>query len=633
LEQVRQQLERLVVEDVGEADITIEIANLASACGQSSRTIQEIYRSLLQKSELESSTQDALAGFDDLLKASSQTCDVGALLPSLAGPLGHYAKAFNQETVTFALPLLTVAASLLSPETDLVIGGATNYRLPPVLWGGLVAEPGSIKTPIFKAILNPLIYRQVSAKDEYDRQFEEYETAVKNFKALGKEEAQRTDEPREPKLRQYYVDSTTTEAVQRIVTSQTDKGLVVSVDELSGFFHGFNQYKSGGKGSDRDFWKSAADGGAVKIDRVGSTQFAAKTSVSVTGTVQPEVLGGLMAAGDPDGFWSRFLWVRLPLNRLPAPGDGPKVDLTNLLHSTYQNLEELPTQSFYLSPEAKTTWRQWHEWTEDKRLSTNTPVERVLYPKYRDRAGRVALVAHCLEYASRSQQSPAEIPNSTLEAAISFVTYCLGQTRLLYSEIGLTSELTGDLLKVHDYLKRKGQPLSVADLGRANLFPSVRGRDGKKERNPKNRRDYLLPLLSKLEEQGYLSESSEKLYSLAAEPKVELVEYQVEQKLSDNSTDSTPCQPRDSELKNSKVEWLSDSSPNGNGNGHSPPENVNGRDLTPKPPPIEGHSVERLSGHSTNGHGRTTVLDPTEDLLTEAALAEIDDLLGGGGDD
>ncbi|MEY3300537.1 MAG: hypothetical protein RLZZ597_3797, partial [Cyanobacteriota bacterium] len=498
IDQVRQQLERLVVEDVGGADITIAIASLAGACGRPPRTIQEIYRSLLQKSELESSTQDALPDFDDLLKASSQTCDVGALLPSLAGPLGHYAKAFNQESVTFALPLLAVAASLLSPETDLVIGGGTDYRLPPILWGGLVAEPGSIKTPIYKAILQPLVYRQVSAQDEYNQQLEEYEAALKTFNGLPPEKAQEMDKPEKPMLRQYYVDSATTEAVQRIVTSQTDKGLVVSVDELSGFFNGFNQYKSGGKGADRDFWKSAADGGAVKIDRVSGTQFAATTSVSATGTIQPVLLGEQMGAGDPDGFWSRFLWVRLPLNRLPAPGDGPKIDLTNLLHSTYRNLEDLPTTSFHLSPEAKATWRRWHEWCEDRRLSTDTPVERVLYPKYRDRAGRVALVAHCLEYASRGQQPPAEIPNSTLEAAISFVTFCLGQTRLLYSEIGLTSELTGDLLKVHDYLKRKGHPISVADLGRANLFPPLKGRDGKRERNPKNRRDYLLPLLGKL---------------------------------------------------------------------------------------------------------------------------------------
>jgi hypothetical protein len=161
----------------------------------------------------------------------------------------------------------------------------------------------------------------------------------------------------------------------------------------------------------------------------------------------------------------------------------------------------------------------------------------------------------------------------------------------------------------------------------------VKGRDGKRERNPKNRRDYLLPLLGKLVEQGYLSESSDKLYSLPVEPKVELVECQVEQKLSDNSTDSIPYTPRASELENSKVEWLSDSSPNGNGNGHSPPRNGDRGDHTPQPLPQQGTSPgERLSGHSTNGNSRTTVLNPTEDFLTEAALAEIDDLLGGGGD-
>lgn len=635
LEQVRQQIEQLVIEGTGEANIELELVKLGRASGVAPRTLQGIYHALLRETERDESTQDAIAAFDDLLKASGQTCDVGVLLPSLAGPLGHYAKAFNQEPVTFALPLLTVAASLLSPETDLVIGGVTDYRLSPVLWGGLVAEPGSIKTPVYNAILKPLVFRQVAAKDEYERQLEEYEAEVKNCKALGKEEARQATEPKEPKLRQYYVDSATTEAVQRIVTSQTDKGVAVAVDELSGFFHGFNQYKSGGKGSDRDFWKSAADGGAVKIDRVSGTQFAAKTSISVTGTVQPEVLGALMGAGDPDGFWSRFLWVRLPLNRLPAPGDGSKVDLTNLLHSIYRTLEEFPTQSFYLSSEANATWRRWHEWTEDRRLGTDTPVERVLYPKYRDRAGRVALVAHCLEYAGRGLQPPADIPNSTLEAAIAFVTFCLGQTRLLYSEIGLTSELTGDLLKVHDYLKRKGEPLTVADLGRANLFPPVRKRDGRKERNPKNRRNYLLPLLDKLVKQGYLSKCSEKLYSLTAEPKSELVECEVEPKLSDNSTDSTFHEIRGSGIENPRIEWLSESSLNGKEKWHSSPQNGNERDRTPQPPPLGGSlPVERFSGHSTNGNGHkeTIILNLAEDLLTEAALAEIDQLFGGGND-
>ncbi len=549
LDQVRQQLQRLIEEGVTNSDIEIEIADLAKRSGNPTQTIKNIYQALLQEFERSESAQGAISVFSELTRASSQTCDMEALMPSLAEPLGRYAKAFNQDSVAFALPLLTVAASLLSPETDLVIGGMTDYRVPPVIWGGLVAEPGSIKTPIFNAILKPLRFRQGSAQQEYERQLGEYHVRIENFRSLSKENAEQADKPEEPKLRQYYVDSTTTEAVQKIVTSQIDKGLVVSVDELSGFFNGFNQYKSGGKGSDRDFWKSAADGGAVKVDRVGGTQFVGKTSVSVTGTIQPEILEKMMSGGDSDGFWSRFLWVRLPLNRLPAPDDGPKIDLNTLLHSIYRHLEDQPPTSFHLSPGARTTWRGWHEWCEDRRLSSDTPVERVLYPKYRDRAGRVALGAHCLEYAYQEKEPPREIPNSTLEAAIAFVKYCLTQTRLLYSEIGLTSELTGDLLKVYKYLKRKSKPLSARDITQARLFS--RSTDKSKQGT-----SYLRGLLSSLVEHSWIVEQ-DGFYQLS-----------VEQMLSADQQAQEPIEQRLQPLVKRNVEQLSrNGKKNGNGNG------------------------------------------------------------------
>jgi hypothetical protein len=230
---------------------------------------------------------------------------------------------------------------------------------------------------------------------------------------------------------------------------------VVAPDELSALFNSFDQYK-GGKGSDRDFWKSAADGAAVKIDRAGSeTRFVAQTSISVTGTIQPDALRSQMAGGDRDGFWSSFMWVRLPLRRLPAPGNAPKIDITSWLHSTYQRLEAMPAQQFRFTPDGQRMWDRWHEWIEDRRLETETPVERVLYPKYRDRAARVALIAHCLEYASQDKPVPAEIPASTLEAAIKFAQYCLNQTRLLYADIGMSDALTGDLLRAWEWAQQQ----------------------------------------------------------------------------------------------------------------------------------------------------------------------------------
>ena len=284
-----------------------------------------------------------------------------------------------------------------------------------------------------------------------------------------------------------------------------DRELVILTNELSEFVHSFNQYK-GGKGSDREFWKSVADGSAVKIDRTTEeTRFATKTSISVTGTIQPEVLKELIGTGDADGFWSRFLWVRLPLRRLPAPDDGPKIDLTTWLHSTYQRLEQVPAKSFRLSVEARATWRRWHEWIEDKRLGTEIPVERVLYPKYRDRAGRVALIAHCLEAASQDVEVSEEISNETLEAAIAFTTFCLNQTRLLYADMGLSSELTGHLLRTWQFIKEKG----LSEITPSDLQRSKRVKVGPKDyaKTPQCRE-----LLEQLTQLGYLTKSDNTFY-------------------------------------------------------------------------------------------------------------------------
>ncbi|MEO1351974.1 MAG: DUF3987 domain-containing protein [Cyanobacteria bacterium J06635_15] len=349
LADARKRLEALALEGVAQSDAQIEIFCLAEQTGRQARELENLYRAIQQERDTAAVSAVDPADFDDLVRATQDTCDISCLLPTLASQIARYAQAFNQPSVAFSVPLLSVAGSLLNPETNLAIGGGTDYRIPPIFWGGLVAEPGSIKTPVFNLALKPIYHLQTDASDQYDTAKRAYKQAM---------ESGASEELSSPNLKHYYVDNATVEKIQRIVTEQTDKGLAVAVDELSGFFHSFNQYK-GGKGSDRDFWKSVADGSAVKIDRTTEeTRFAAKTSISVTGTIQPEVLKDLMGAGDADGFWFRFLWVRLPLRRLPASDDGPKIDLTTWLHSTYQRLEQVPAKSFRLSAEARATWRR-----------------------------------------------------------------------------------------------------------------------------------------------------------------------------------------------------------------------------------------------------------------------------------
>ncbi|MEO0488797.1 MAG: DUF3987 domain-containing protein [Cyanobacteria bacterium J06659_2] len=239
LADARKRLEALALEGVAQSDAQIEIFRLAEQTGRQARELENLYRAIQQERDTAAVSAVDPADFDDLVRATQDTCDISCLWPTRASQIARYAQAFNQPSVAFSVPLLSVAGSLLNPETNLAIGGGTDYRIPPIFWGGLVAEPGSIKTPVFNLALKPIYHLQADASAQYDMARQAYRQA--------QTEAGATEELPPPTLKHYYVDNATVEKIQRIVTEQTDKGLAVAVDELSGFFHSFNQYK-GGKG-------------------------------------------------------------------------------------------------------------------------------------------------------------------------------------------------------------------------------------------------------------------------------------------------------------------------------------------------------------------------------------------------
>ena len=253
---VIESLRSMITEGLPDSQVQAKLTQLSRDFGHSVQTLQRIYAALGE--ELDLITPDQ-ATFDELAAATHDHYDIVPLLATLAPVIGKYAKAFNQDAVAFTIPLLGTAASLLNPATELVIGGPTHYRVRPIFWGGIVAEPGSIKSPIFNMALRPLHLLQASAHDAYTEALNQYKHDLRVWKNEGGD----GDEPVPPDYRHYYADSATVEAIQRIVTDQTDHGIVVAPDELTSLFNGFNQYK-GGRGSDVDFWKSAADGAAAR---------------------------------------------------------------------------------------------------------------------------------------------------------------------------------------------------------------------------------------------------------------------------------------------------------------------------------------------------------------------------------
>jgi len=276
---------------------------------------------------------------------------------------------------------------------------------------------------------------------EYDALLAKYEAAK-----------DKGEKPEKPKPRNYFFQDFTTEGLA-LSLEGTTHGTAIAVDELAEMLAGFNQYK-GGKGNDRQKWLTIYDSGGMKVDRSsGKRMFLTHTPVSILGTIQPDVLKQQM--GDlytVDGLWQRFLWVNLPVTRLPAPNDGVTCNISELLLGIYRRLENLPAIAYSISSEARKLWSRWHDWCETQKLAEAHPSIRTLYPKARERAARIALVFHIVEAVAKNQMPSKEISADTLNAAIQFVQWTIKQTRLLYADLGITEHQ--DSAKITRFVER-----------------------------------------------------------------------------------------------------------------------------------------------------------------------------------
>jgi hypothetical protein len=159
------------------------------------------------------------------------------------------------------------------------------------LFGMNIGEPGSKKTPAMNAAFRPVREKQMKYKSEYERQKEEYKSQLVNYQKTVKEGPTELSEPDKPTLRRTYGDDTTVERLADVL-NENPRGVVIIKDELSGWLGSMNQYKAGGKGSDRQFWLSVHTNQPVSVDRKSLEEpvIVPRPWASVCGGIQPGVL-------------------------------------------------------------------------------------------------------------------------------------------------------------------------------------------------------------------------------------------------------------------------------------------------------------------------------------------------------
>ncbi len=144
-----------------------------------------------------------------------------------------------------------------------------------------------------------------------------------------------------------------------------------------------------------------------------------RTSLSLTGTIQPDILREMMGdCSDASGQWARFLWCLLPLKPAPFPRRTVRHDVSERLYGVYQQLEGLTAQCYRLSPEAKALFADWYDQLDQLRVTETHPGLQAVYSKMQGYTGRLALILHCLNAAVEGRLPTHAVEASQMQAAI-----------------------------------------------------------------------------------------------------------------------------------------------------------------------------------------------------------------------
>lgn len=440
----------------------IQINQLASAYGYPAKTIYKMLVELEKQLTLVEEADLNRSEVEDLLDLSNQSLDLRNFLPSkLAYPLKQYCQWLSIKEEVILLTLLAATSSLHEAGTTITLQQRLNFYVPPTIFAGIVAESGQKKSPITRQMITaPLAKLDSEVQAKYFEELEQYKAELADWeaeKAAAKQNKQPFSEPKpeEPKPpSSFWFTNATGEGMKKEAQNYPEKILFGLVDELAGLFNAQNAYR-GGRGSDRQELLSCYDGYRFNDLRSGQSR-KGRAYLSLFGTIQPDVLKNIMRdCSDPDGQWSRFLFVQQPLvaSELPDEEEGG-VDITNLIAGIYRKLTLVPATQYHLSRGAFKLYQPWYKELEHIRVNDPIPGLRAAYSKAEGYTGKLALNLHVLHELSLGVTPSPEVPVERMREAIKLMKFFLGQTKRFYSQFdnGVAPQIT----KVLELSNRKG---------------------------------------------------------------------------------------------------------------------------------------------------------------------------------
>lgn len=384
----------------------------------------------------------------------------------LRGFVTDLAERMNVPIEMAAVPLVVILSGLLgrafgiNPKKH-----DKDWLVIPNLYGGVVAPPGCLKSPMLQELTKPLKKFEHDAAEDFRKANDSFqmELGLKKAKldalkaalksaSKGKcksgssedIEKQIKDASAEvaallreaPVQTRFYTNDGTTEKIGEICRDNP-QGILVVRDELFGLLKSFEK---SGRENDRTFYLEAWNGdGSYIVDRIGrGTIFVPHLCLAVLGSIQPMKLTEYfntisVEGGSGDGLLTRFQLMVYPemLRYRGVKDQRPDEDARETVIKIFRKFKELRegydpehgTVMFNFSPPAQEKFLDWLESLEREISERDSipPLMKELLSKHRSLVPALSLIFHLCEFAAK-EFTEEDISLGAVELAIEWAT-------------------------------------------------------------------------------------------------------------------------------------------------------------------------------------------------------------------
>jgi 5S rRNA maturation endonuclease (ribonuclease M5) len=445
------------------------------------------------------------------------------------------AKIIGSDIGAVAMSILATCAGAIDDRIKIYPNRHGHWAESARLWVALVGPASVSKSPPIKVATD--YYNEMDT-----RQLERNAPAEKTQKQLIKKYSKKYDEwsdgdmtgpaptpPAKIELNRYVFSNATVEGFRDLLSrNNIERGVLLLVDELSGWFGSFGQYKGGG-GADRAEWIMAYQGGSYKIERAAQgTIIVNNWGASVLGGIQPDKIAEIANKTAEDGLLQRMWFVYLNEGMVSQIPTLEEAKTLNAMQAKYHSLLEhlvlvKHNGPVHMTDEAREITQALTNKIDDYcKLKVYGPKSISALKKLSGSMHRLCLVLHCLECHDK-QMHPSSVPVSakTANQACQIIhQYIMPSIKTFYNHVLGERGYQTDMERVARWLLEH----DFAEINVSLLWNNCRGM----------RQDvgYRREILASLSDCGWLIAKTDKRDNLTGIPKHFKVNPRIYQKFS-----------------------------------------------------------------------------------------------------